>query len=139
MPDPGQQEQAELQLLLAQLLLHTACRMPQAVHGPAGQSLPQPAQAAGLMDSRCQAAAQRGGTGWDAGFWASVQSKSALLAAREPVRKHSNSGCCKRSRIVQMDLFDKSHSLKQPANTSRFTASSEESSPLVETTTSYST
>lgn len=54
-----QQAQPELQLLLAQLLLHTACRMPEAVHGPAGKSLPQPAQAAGLMDSRCQAAAQR--------------------------------------------------------------------------------
>lgn len=33
-------------------------RMPEAVRGPAGQSLPQPAQTAGLMDNGCQAAAQ---------------------------------------------------------------------------------
>lgn len=90
MTDLGHQAQPKLQLLLAQLLLHTAWRVPEAVHGPAGKSLPQPAQTAGLMDNRCQAAAQReGGIGWDAGFWASVQNKSALLAAREPVMKHS--------------------------------------------------
>lgn len=57
MTDLGQGAQPELQL--AQLLLHTACRMPEAVHGPTGESLPQPAQTAGLMDNRCQAAAQR--------------------------------------------------------------------------------
>lgn len=59
MTDLGHQAQPELQLLLAQLLLHTAWRVPEAVHGPAGKSLPQPAQTAGLMDNRCQAAAQR--------------------------------------------------------------------------------
>lgn len=32
---------------------------------------------------------ERGGIGWDAGFWASVENKHALLAAREPVIKHS--------------------------------------------------
>lgn len=71
-------------------------RMPEAVHGPAGQSLPQPAQTAGLMDNRCQAAAQR--RNWVGCRVLGITAKHTCTPGcqRASYTTPLNSGCCKR-------------------------------------------
>lgn len=71
---------------------------------------------------------ERGGIGWDARFQESVQDKYTFLAAREPVIKQF----CILVAVKEQNRPDgpfvspaRVFALKQPANTCRYTASSE--------------